>query len=141
MAATSTYYGGVYVGGGKVVTAPGGTPSPALIDAKALTITRFGATSVTMGYGGVYIGNGKIVTIPYSSTQFALIDTNASTVTAFGAAQTTGQFVGGVYAGDGKIVAIPYTATQPAIIDLGAGFRPAQPLSEAALLSTWFNKF
>jgi len=43
--------------------------------------------------------------------------------------------------GYGKVVAIPYNATQPMLIDLGPGFRPAEPLTEAALLSAWFNNY
>jgi hypothetical protein len=89
----------------------------------------------------VYIGGGKVIAIPMSATQLAIVDSSVRTVVKFGAA-VAGEFKwsSGAFVGDGKIVLSPDGFARYAVIDLGAGYRTGAGLSEAALLSAWFNK-
>ena len=50
----------------------------------------------------------------------------------------TDKYMGAAYAGNGNIILAPQNATQIMKVSLGSGY---PNISEAALLSTWFNKF
>ena len=119
--AKAKYYGGVYIGDGKVVAIPLYASQPMLIDAIAKNTTLFGTSgddAKAKCSGGVYIGDGKVVAIPSCASQPMLIDAIAKNTTLFGTSYDAEfKYSGGVYIGDGKVVTIPNYASQPMLID------------------------